>query len=178
MDKRPRNFLEVAQDMRKVRRKCGSIEECSKTERRWVEICELSERLRYIYQWPTFFKQGIKFKTPFIVNGHMFREPIDLLGQVGEDGKLITEDSHIPDELKVKQLDPEFDTSDSDTELEERRRKTPALKVPSILEKKKSKRAAYEEEEETKKEVLPDLPDPDKFDKVWILPFYAKPGAH
>ena len=177
MTKRPRDFLEVAQDMRKVRRKCATLDDCSKVEKRWVEICRLSEQLRYTYQWPHYFKQGIKYKLPFIINGHLFREPFDQLGQVDENGKVITEDSLIPPELRTTiKFNQELDTSDSDSELEEIRRKT-QTPLSVVIEKKKPKKTSSDDEEEVKKEVLPDLPDVEKFDKVWVLPFFAKPGT-
>jgi hypothetical protein len=34
-------------------------------------------------------KLGIKYKQPFYVNGHLFREPLDMVGQINEYGKLI-----------------------------------------------------------------------------------------
>ena len=80
MDKRPREFFEVAYDMRKIRRSVNYFDECTAAEKRWVEICRLSERLRYTYNWPEFFKTGLKYKKPFIINGHEFREPIDMDG--------------------------------------------------------------------------------------------------
>ena len=91
MDKNPRDFFEVAYDMRKIRRRVNYYEECNLPEKRWVEICKISERLRYIYNWPEFFKQGFKFKKPFIIDGHEFRSPPDMDGQVDENGKIIDE---------------------------------------------------------------------------------------
>jgi hypothetical protein len=48
------------------------------------------------------------------------------------------------------------------------------MKVKPIKPIDKRKR----DPEEEKKEELPDLPNPDKFDKVWVFPFFAKPGNH
>jgi hypothetical protein len=75
---------EDLQDMKKIRRYADSIDDCSNVEKRWVDIYRMQEQLRYSYQWPTFFKQGVKYKKPFIVNGHMFREPLDKIGQVDD----------------------------------------------------------------------------------------------
>jgi hypothetical protein len=136
-DKKPRDFFEIAYDMRKIRRKVSYVDECNIIEKRWIEICRMSERLRYTYQWQQFFKQGIKYKNPFIINGHMFREPPDLIGQVDDQGKVITEESLYG--APIKELgysspssrktgyegyatgEINLTSSDSDTELEEQR---------------------------------------------------------
>lgn len=34
----------------------------------------------------------MRFKKPFIINGHMFREPPDLNGQIDDHGKLISDE--------------------------------------------------------------------------------------
>jgi hypothetical protein len=130
----------------------------------------------------------MKYKKPFIINGHMFREPPDLNGQIDDQGKLITDESiygvsrkelgnSSPSSRKTGYEgyatgEIHLTESDSDTELEEQRQKVIADR------KAAAKKKIVNTSEEDKKEELPDLPDVDKFDTVWVLPFFGKPGNH
>jgi len=76
-------------------------------------------------------------------------------------------------------------SSDSDTEIEtiiESRKEAKRIKKEQkelIANKKGKPKFAVDSEEDGEiKEKLPDLPDVSKFDRVWVLPFFAKPGHH
>lgn len=120
-----------------------------------VKVIETLERQRYRVQWAQFFKKYLDYKKPYLINGSYFEkidDDLDILDQNG-DGKI---------ELVVG-------TEDSESEKE--------LLVVDKPKRKEKKRNA-DGETEPEEEPLPVAPDESKWDIVYCLPFFAKPGKH
>jgi hypothetical protein len=108
---------------------------------------------------------------------------LDQIGQVDDRGKVI----QLSTELNESDDEPfqEILSNDSDTELEdirqhraEAKRSRQERKEREAKKKLKPKRPQDSDDDEEKVEWLPDLPDVTKFDRVWVFPFFAKPGNH
>ena len=70
-------------------------------------------------------------------------------------------------------------SSDEDSNKEEEETKKPEekkVKMSQLTPEEQEK--LRQKEAERKKNPLPTLPDVNKFDKVYILPFFCKPGKH
>ena len=64
--------FELAAAAGKIKKKTTSVEMCNDYEKSWVDYYAVQEKLRFTYDWRHFFKKYLRFKRPFIANGHFF----------------------------------------------------------------------------------------------------------
>ena len=86
---------------------------CNEYEKSWVEFYRAQDKLRLMYSWREFFKKNLKFKRPFIANGHFYYEKP-------------SHDGTVPQELREDdwfQGAKIFEESSEDVDSEEERRK-------------------------------------------------------
>ena len=137
-----------------------------------VEIAEGEIKLHHMYDWQEIFPSALRYKKPFILNGHLFTE------RPSPDGTL--PDGELDNDGQAEEL--LTDTSeDTDTEVEE----VPAQEeVKTGKLREKTEQELHEEArakaraEKLKANPLAPLPDVTKFDKVFMLPVFMKPGKH
>ena len=56
----------------KIRKRTENESQCNDYERSWLKYFEAQEKLRFIYDWKQFFKKSLRFKKPFVLNGHFY----------------------------------------------------------------------------------------------------------
>ena len=160
----PVDPFEIACSQGKIRKRVMNKEQCNEYERRYVEIAELEEKLRYTYAWRHFFAKNLRYKRPYTMNSHLFCERPSPDGTLPEDdgvGEVFSDSSEEPDSNpeEVKQAPEPVKVKLSSL--------SPAQQEQLRLEA--AERAKY---------PIPPLPDVNKFDKVFILPLFCKPGRH
>ena len=62
--------IEIAKADKKVRNSRKNYEECNIWEKRFVDIAELEQKLHHVYDWQEFFPHSLRYKKPFVLNGH------------------------------------------------------------------------------------------------------------
>ncbi len=119
-----------------------------------LKVIEVNERKRYRVQWARFFKKYLTYKKPYLINGALYDNIDDDLDILDQNGKAF-----------------ELTQQSSDSEGEKK-----AAPVKKVQRKEKKRNAVGETEPE--EEPLPVPPDESKWDTVFCLPFFAKPGKH
>ena len=66
--------FEMAVAQGKMRKRVHKREQCNDYEMRYVELAEQEEKLRYTYDWRTFFNKNLRYKRPYCMNSHLFEE--------------------------------------------------------------------------------------------------------
>ena len=113
-DRDPKTPLEIAQDEGKVRKSRKDVAGCDEWERRFVEIATLEQQLHHVYDWQEFFPQSMRYKKPFVLNGHLFTErpspdgtlPDDHFDHDGQAEDLLTDTSE-DEETEVEAVEEE-----------------------------------------------------------------------
>ena len=143
-----------------------TIDKCNPHEKRYIEIAILEEKLRNIYSWRHFFNKNLRYKRPFTLNSHLYYE------RPSKDGTLPEE------ELNFAMGDVLSDTSDDSDGAKEEKKETeePTVKFSAMT---REELEAYKQAQAEKiRNPIPALPDVTKFEKVFILPMFLKPGKH
>lgn len=84
-EKEPVDPFEIACSQGKVRKRVHNREQCNDYEKRYVEIAELEEKLRYTYAWRHFFAENLRYKRPYCMNSHLYYERPSEDGTIPED---------------------------------------------------------------------------------------------
>ena len=75
-------------------------EQCNEYERRYVEIAELEEKLRYTYAWRHFLAKNLRYKRPYAMNSQVYCErpsPDGTLPEDDEMGEIFSDSSEEPE---------------------------------------------------------------------------------
>jgi len=85
----PVNAFDIACSQGRIRKRTTKLEQCNEYEKRYVEIAELEEKLRYTYAWRHFFAKNLRYKRPFIMNSHLYYERPSPDGTLPEDDDMM-----------------------------------------------------------------------------------------
>mmetsp|Transcript_3421 Transcript_3421/g.4527 ORF Transcript_3421/g.4527 Transcript_3421/m.4527 type:complete len:120 (-) Transcript_3421:1343-1702(-) len=116
------------------------------------------------YSWRSFFAKNLRYKRPFLINSHYFYEKPSDDGTLPEDdlmGDILSESSS-DDESEERKVDEFRKAAEEKAKLDKM--------SPDQRDELKKK------EEYRRKNPLPLLPDVEKFDKVFVMPIFIKPG--
>ena len=166
--------FDIAKEARKIRKNVTTIEKCNEYEHSWINYFAAQEKLRYIYDWRHFFKKYLRFKRPFVANGHFFYEKPSWDGTVPED---LRDDDFFTGAKIFEESSEDIDSEEERKkaqEEEEKKKEPPRKKLLSLEEREKLKAL----ELERKRYPLAVVPNVDKFDKVFIMPIFTRPGKH
>ena len=101
--------FEMAVAQGKMRKRVHKREQCNDYEMRYVELAEQEEKLRYTYDWRTFFNKNLRYKRPYCMNSHLFEEKPSDDGTLPdydhemEMGELYSDSSEEPDTEEEKE---------------------------------------------------------------------------
>ena len=125
-----------------------------------------------MYQWKEKLIPHLNYRRPFLVNAQEF------VKRPSEDGTLPIDP--YTGELKYpKGPEPELLSETSEEDQHEQQEEIVEEKeVNEILLTEEERQRLKEEKEYRLANPLPDVPDASKFDKVFILPLFCKPGRH
>jgi hypothetical protein len=126
-----------------------------------------------MYEWGPIFRKHLKFKKPFILNGHHY------YNKPSEDGTL--PDDFNTDDAQLPVLFDDDSSDDPDTEEELRKaeeKEAKKNKPPPVYLTPEEREEVKRKEEERRRYPLAVVPDESKFDKIFILPLFCKPGKH
>jgi len=139
-----------------------------------VEIAEQQIKLRHMYDWQDILPDAIRFTKPFVLNGHMFNRQPSLDGTLPQD---IIDDGQAQDILSdTSDEEPESELSVDELTPSEESWKPPAY--VNEIEAEEERKRAEADAEYRRLNPLATLPDATKFDEIFILPLYLKPGKH
>ena len=156
--------FEMALSLNQIRKHITKIEYCNEHEQKYMEIAAANERIRLTYDWRNFFAQNLRFKRPILFNSHFFYE------KPSPDGTL-PENSDSDDDLERGVVDLSSDDNSEKLKAAEETKEPPVL---SLAEQEELRI----KEEKLLRNPLPIVPDVSRFDRVFILPVFCKPGTH
>ena len=145
-----------------IRRNLKYRTSCNAHEARIVELAEIKEKVKYTYKWQRHLPKYLKYKNPFLLNGHEFTKKPSPNGTLPDDWKM--HDGSLPVVLSDTSDEPEETDKEEETKEVKKVNEFQGLDEDEIAFRKKN--------------PLQELPDVSKFDKVFILPIICKPGKH